>query len=83
MSGTTSTDEEETIDVSVGVVSCCARGKLPYQYRRNGHGYYMKNILSSLDPPCSVMPCPSTPISWISIVLEGAPQKKNRLYSSF
>jgi hypothetical protein len=27
MSGTTSTDEEETIDVSVGVVSCCVRGK--------------------------------------------------------
>ena len=51
MSGTTSTDEEETIDVSVGVVSCCVRGKLPYQYCRNGHGYFMKNILSSLDPP--------------------------------
>jgi hypothetical protein len=51
MSGTTSTDEEETIDVSVGVVSYCARGNLPYQYYRNGYGYFMKNDLSSLDPP--------------------------------
>jgi hypothetical protein len=68
MSGTTSTDEEETIDVSVGVVSSSARGKLPYQYYRNGYGYFMKNILSSLDPPGSVLPCPSTPISWSSIV---------------
>ena len=67
MSGTTSTDEEETIDVSVGVVSCCDRGKLPYQYYRNGYGYFMKNILSSLDPPGSVIPCSSTPISWSSI----------------
>jgi hypothetical protein len=32
MSGTTSTDEEGTIDVSVDVVSCCTRGKIPYQY---------------------------------------------------
>jgi hypothetical protein len=42
--GTTSTDEEEIIDVSVGVVSCCVRGKLPYQYYRNGYGYFMKII---------------------------------------
>jgi hypothetical protein len=67
MSGTTSTDEEEAIDVSVGVVSYCDRGKLPYQYYRNGYGYFMKNILSSLDPPGSALSCPSTPISWSSI----------------
>jgi hypothetical protein len=67
MSGTTSTDEEEAIDVSVGVVSSCDRGKLPCQYYRNGYGYFMKNILSSLDPPGSVLPCPSTSISWSSI----------------
>jgi hypothetical protein len=67
MSGTTSPDEEETIDVSVGVASCCARGKLPYQYCRNGYGYFMKNILSSLDPAGYVLPCLFTPISWSSI----------------
>jgi len=67
MTGTTSTDEGETIDVSVGVVSYCARGKLPYQYCRNGYGYFMKNILSSIDTPGSVLPCPFTPISWSSI----------------
>ncbi len=67
MSGTTSTGEGETIEVSVGVVSCCVRGKVPYQYCRNGRGYFMKNILSSLDPPGSVLSCPSTPISWSSI----------------
>jgi hypothetical protein len=27
--------------------------------------------LSSLDPPGSVLPCPSTPISWSSITWEG------------
>jgi hypothetical protein len=39
ISGTTSTDEEETIEVSVGVVSCCVRGKVPYQYYRNSSGF--------------------------------------------
>ena len=68
MSGTTSTDEGETIEVSVGVVSCCDRGKVPYQYCRNGYGYFMKNILSSLDPPGSVLSWSSTPISCSSIV---------------
>ena len=48
MSGDTSTDEGETIEVSVDVVSCCVRGKVSYQYCRNGRGYFMKNILSSL-----------------------------------
>ena len=31
MSGSTSTDEGETIEVSVGVVSCCVRGKVSYR----------------------------------------------------
>ena len=69
MSGTTSTDEEETIDVPVGVVSWCVRGKLPYQYYRNGYGYFMKNILSSLDPvlkflELSLSTMPPT-LSWV------------------
>ncbi len=45
MSGSTSTDEEETIEVSVGVVSSCDRGKLPYQYNRNGYGSKKKPVV--------------------------------------
>jgi len=74
MSGSTTTDEGETIEVSVGVVSYCDRGKVSYQYSRNGRGYFMKNILSSLDPSGSVMCCPSTSIScswvWMGVKLE-------------
>ena len=44
MSGSTTTDEGETIEVPVGVVSRCDRGKVSYQYYRNGRGYFMKNI---------------------------------------
>ncbi len=37
-------------------------------------GYFMmKNILSSLDPPGSVLPCPSTPIFCSSMTWEGTP----------
>ena len=53
------------------VVCWCTMGKVSYQYYRKGRGYFMTNILSSLDPPGSVLPCPSTPISWSSIAWRG------------
>ena len=58
-------------------LSCCVRGKVSYQYYRKGRGYFMKNILSSLDPPGSVLSCPSTPISWSSNAWEGTPPPVN------
>jgi hypothetical protein len=46
----TSTDEGATTEVPVVAVSCCVRGKVPYQYLKKGRGYCMKNMRSSLDP---------------------------------
>ena len=57
----------ETSEVPVVVVSCCAGGKVPYQCCKEGIGYFMKNMRSEADPPVSRLPCPSTPISWISV----------------
>ena len=57
----------EDMSVRVSGSRLTSESCLSYQYYRNGRGYFMKNILSSLDPPGSVLPCPSTPISWSSI----------------
>ncbi len=40
----------------------------------------MKNVLSSLDPPGSVLSCPSTPISWR---LRGSTTKKKPVVLKF
>ncbi len=51
----------EDMSVRVSGSRLTSESCLSYQYYRNGRGYFMKNILSSLDPPGSVLPCPSTP----------------------
>ena len=67
ISASTPTDEGETTEVPVVVVSCCGGGKVAYQYCKKDMGYFMKNMRSESDPPVSQLPCPSTPISCSSI----------------
>jgi hypothetical protein len=64
MSAYTPTDEGESSEEPVVVVSCCAGGKVPYQCCKKGIGYFIKNMRSESDPPVSRMPCPSTSISY-------------------
>jgi hypothetical protein len=56
MSGTTSTDEEETIDVSVGVVCCCDRDLLDLHCFRGSTTKKKPVVLKFLELSLSTMP---------------------------
>jgi hypothetical protein len=70
MSGSTTTDEGETIEVSMGVVSSCSKGEVSYQYCKRGNGILHEKyfvIIRSSGFSARVLPCPSTPISSSSV----------------